>query len=96
MSFKAHECFCYSPHYAAIGEFLRDIGSNPKQAGLNPVSDPIQLRGLRHVSFFNAVSHMIKLPQEFVQVLMEIGAQVVAIDDSYEKIHVHEPEHLLS
>jgi hypothetical protein len=95
MSFKAHECFCYSPHYSAVGEFLHDVGSNPKMAALNPVSDARQLRGYNHILFFNAKNHNLELPIAFRDVLRERGALVIEIDDTLERLFVrHENEPL--
>jgi hypothetical protein len=88
MSFKAHECFCYSPHYAAVGEMLRDLGSNPKQAGLNPVSDPDQLHGYRHILFFDVKTHVIQMPEDFRGALRACGALIIEIDDTLERLFV--------
>lgn len=97
MTFKAHECFCYRPHYEAVAEFLRDVGSNPKVAALNPVGDPRQLSGLRHVSFFTVKNHLVELPSGFDVMLHDIGAVVIEINDSFEReqrLHVEPRERL--
>jgi hypothetical protein len=89
-----HKLFCYAPHRLAVREFLHTVNPHFNDDNLVAIRDEYALRGQSHVNFIIVVGMEPAVPQNVHQTLRRIGAVLIELDDTYERMlaRVHHPE----